>query len=164
MSYNLLPTSSLWQFKLSRKFDGKLTSTGTVICHLYSSLYHFSQGQHKSCESERKISNKKKILCESQIWGNPKKKVPQWGGHRLITNPPLTKSCIIAQSNLITVITELEIWCTLVLAVTYSHIAVAVGGKHGHTVCVRTCAWRGGGCGTNRDLPTSSLSKWHHSR
>lgn len=24
------------------------------------------------------------------------------------------------------------------------------------------CAKRGGECGTNRDLPTSSLSKWHH--
>lgn len=38
MSYNLLPTSSLWQLKLSRKFEGKLTSMGTVICHLYGNL------------------------------------------------------------------------------------------------------------------------------
>lgn len=34
MSYGLLPTSSLWQLKLCRKFDSKLPSTGRLICHL----------------------------------------------------------------------------------------------------------------------------------
>lgn len=56
MSYNLLPTSSLWQLKLSRKFDGKLTSTRMVMCHLYNNLCHFLPEQHRSGASRRKLN------------------------------------------------------------------------------------------------------------
>lgn len=53
----------------------------------------------------------------------------------------------------------------LVLAVTYTHNTVEVGGTHAQTcVYVHVCVKGGGGCATNRDLPTSSLSKWHHRR
>lgn len=74
----------------------------------------------------------------------------------------MTKPCVIAQSTFIVGITELEIKWVLVLAVTYSHNTVEVGGTHAPAGCVsvRVCK-RGGECGTNWDLLTSSLSKWH---
>lgn len=79
--------SSLWQLKLSHEFDGKLTSTGTVICHLYSNLCHFSPGQHKACVSEGKIKSNKLFSSESQIQGNTRKEASRGGGHQLLTNP-----------------------------------------------------------------------------
>lgn len=45
----------------------------------------------------------------------------------------------------------------LVLAVTYSHNTVEVGGTHAQTVCVRTCVCKG-----EVDVEPTEISPLHH--
>lgn len=158
MSYNLLPTSSLWQLKLSRKFDGKLTSTGTVICHLYSNLCHFSPGQHKSCESERKIKSYKSFSCESQIRGYTRKKAPRGGGHRLLTNPSDDKALHNRPVNLYHC--DHRAWDLMHAGISCDiQSQYRQGGRNtcSDEVCVPTCVCRG-----EVDVEPTEISPLHH--
>lgn len=157
MSYNLLPTSSLWQLKLSRKFDGKLTSTGTVICHLYSNLYHFSQGQHKSRESESK--NLRRIFGWKSNLRKPKEEGVTLQGHRsLLTNPPDDKALHNRPVKLYHC--DLRAWDLMHAGISCdTQSQYSWGGRNTWSDCVRVCEHV---CKEEVDVEPTVISPLHH--
>lgn len=134
MSYNLLPTTSLWQLKLCRKFDSKLTSTGRVICHLCRDPVSFSHWGNSDPVNLRAIL----ANCFHKFCGEPsKKKRTKLWGHCVITLPYREHRAYHC--------------------VTRSHNPAEVGGTRGSHANAGEEEQ-----GVDRALSATSLTKWHH--
>lgn len=139
MSYNLLPASSLWQLKLCRKFDSKLTSTGRVICHLCRDPVSFSHRGNSDPVNLREIL----ANCFHKFCREPSKRSQTARPLRDYTFLPRTQS---------TKGDACRYRC-----VTYGHDTAEVSGVGGGSHVNVEEEWD-----VDRALSTSSLWKWRH--
>lgn len=138
MSYNLLPASSLWQLKLCRKFDSKLTSTGRVICHLCRDPVSFSHWGNSDPVNLREIL----ANCFHKFCREPSK--------RSRTPRPLRDYTFLSRTQS----TKACRYCR----VTCGHNTAEVSGREGGShLNVGEEEWD-----VDRALSTSSLRKWRH--
>lgn len=132
MSYGLLSTSSLWQLKLCRK----LPSTGRVICHLCRDPGSFSHWGNVDPVNLRAMT----ADCFHKFCGEPPKK----------KHAKLQGRCIIKR--------RAEEGTPAGMG---PRRAVAIPLRWEEHMAACKCGWRRAGCGPDRALSTSSLSKWH---